>query len=78
MAFDISKHNLVPKHTKVSDSEKAKLFEKYLIGARELPKIMKDDPAIAKLSLKGGDIVKIERASKTVGMTTYYRAVVEE
>ena len=78
MAFDVSKHSLVPKHTKVSDAEKVKLFEKYLISARELPKILKNDPAIAKLNVKPGDIIKIERISQTAGISNYYRAVVED
>jgi len=56
MATDMTHHTLVPKHTKISESEKEKLFEKYTTSARELPKILKNDPAIAKLSIKEGVI----------------------
>ncbi|MEK6937845.1 MAG: DNA-directed RNA polymerase subunit H [Nanoarchaeota archaeon] len=77
MAFDVNKHFLIPKHTKLSDSEKNKLLEKYNISFMALPKIMDDDPAIAKLDAKIGDIIKIERKSKTSGVTTYYRLVIE-
>lgn len=77
MAFDINKHFLVPKHTKISEAEKKKLLETYNINFTALPKILKDDPAIAKLNLKAGDVVKIERESKTAGNTVYYRVVIE-
>lgn len=78
MAFDVNKHLLVPKHAKLSDSEKEKLLTKFNVSVQELPKISKEDPAIAKLSVKIGDIIKIERESKTAGQAHYYRAVVEE
>ncbi|MFH0701829.1 MAG: DNA-directed RNA polymerase subunit H [Candidatus Woesearchaeota archaeon] len=77
MAFDVNKHFLIPKHTKLNDSEKSKLLEKYNINSMALPKIMDDDPAIAKLDAKVGDVIKIERKSKTSGVTTYYRLVIE-
>lgn len=77
MAFDVNKHFLVPKHTKLGDSEKQKLAEKYNIRLLSLPKILSDDPAIAKLDVKAGDVIKIDRKSKTSGVTTYYRLVVE-
>ena len=78
MATDMTHHTLVPKHTKISESEKEKLFEKYTTSARELPKILKNDPAIAKLSIKEGDIIKVERKSKTAGISFYYRVVMNE
>ena len=77
MATDISKHYLVPKHTKLSDAEKGKLLDNLSISTKELPKIMKSDAAIAKLSVKEGDLIKIERESKTAGKAIYYRVVVD-
>jgi len=77
MAFDVNKHFLVPKHTKLSDSEKQKVAEKYHINPLSLPKVYIDDPAIAKLDVKVGDVIKIERKSKTSGVSAYYRLVVE-
>ena len=77
MAFDVNKHILVPKHAKMSEAEKEKLLQKYLIEARSLPKIFKSDSALAKLTVKEGDVIKIERESKTAGVTTYYRVVVD-
>ena len=77
MAIDVNKHNLVPKHSKASEAEKKKLFTEYNISGRELPKILIEDPAIVKLNVKVGDIVKIERDSKTAKTASYYRMVVE-
>ena len=77
MSFDVTKHELVPKHKKLSDSEKSKLFEQYNVRGKELPKISQEDPAIASLGVKVGDVIKIERVSKTAGVTYYYRQVTE-
>ena len=74
-SVDISKHTLVPKHVKLNDKEKEKLLERYNISVAQLPKILKNDPAIKELKLKVGDVVKITRASPTAGETTFYRGV---
>ncbi len=77
MTFDVTKHHLVPKHTKLSESEKGKILGKYGVEALSFPKIMIDDPAVKKLDVKSGDVIKIERQSKTAGISEYYRVVVE-
>lgn len=77
MAAESIKHSLVPKHTKLSSEETKKLLETYNVELRQLPRILVNDPAIAKLSVKVGDIIAIERKSKTAGMSIYYRVVVE-
>ena len=69
-------HNLVPEHVKLSDKEKAELLAKYNIKARDLPRILLSDPAIAELNVKEGDVVKISRKSQTSGEAAYYRGVV--
>ncbi len=78
MAFDVTKHELVPKHSKASEAEQAKLFEKFSIEKKQLPKITISDPAIQKLDVKEGDVIKVKRASPTAGETVYYRLVVRE
>jgi DNA-directed RNA polymerase subunit H len=77
MTFDVNKHSFVPKHTKLGESEKAKVLEKFSIAAHSLPKVLSSDPAVLKLGGKGGDVIKIERESKTAGIVSYYRVVVE-
>ena len=76
MAFNINKHALVPKHSKASETEKNKVLEMYGVTIKELPKILKDDPAITDFDVKSGDLIKIERPSKTSGTAIYYRVVI--
>lgn len=78
MTFDVTKHHLVPKHTKLSESEKSKVLGKYGVDALSLPKIFIDDPTIKALGVKIGDVIKIERKSKSAGVAEYYRVVIEE
>lgn len=74
--FDVSKHNLVPRHSKLSDKERKEILTFYKISPKELPKIKKKDAAIANLEVKEGDIIKITRASLTAGESIFYRTVV--
>ena len=74
--FKSDKHILISKHVKVSEKEKEKLLEKYNISQKELPRILKTDPAIMNLDAKPGDIIKIIRQSPTAGEATFYRVVV--
>ena len=74
--FKTDKHILIPKHSKLSDSQKEKLLEKYNISIKELPRIFKTDPAISSLDAKPGDVIKITRKSQTAGEAIFYRVVV--
>ena len=78
--LDITKHVLVPKHTKLTKKDAQKLLEDYGITLGELLKIQADDPAIANLDVQEGDIVKIERKggwqSLTAGSYECYRGVI--
>ena len=76
--FDISKHVLVPKHQKMSAEEKQKVFEKYNVTMREMPKISKKDPALRELNIKPGDLIKITRPSATAGEFEFFRVVADE
>ena len=72
------KHVLVPEHIKLSESEKKELLDRYKISLNELPRILKNDPAIAHLNVKEGDVIKIIRKSDSAGKSIYYRVVVYE
>ncbi len=74
--IDVSKHILVPKHTKLNEKEKSELLKRYNSTSRELPKILKSDPAIADLDVSAGDVIKISRKSPTAGETLFYRVVI--
>ena len=73
--IDIRKHILVPKHSKLTKQEIQELLEKYKIVLNDLPKILLTDPAIEKLNVKPGDVIKITRDSPTAGKSIYYRVV---
>jgi len=75
--FKVDKHILIPKHSKLSESQKEKLLEKYNISVKELPRILKTDPAIISLGAKPGDVIKITRKSQTAGEAIFYRVVVD-
>ncbi len=74
--FDVTKHVMVPKHTKISEKEKEELLERYSVTLKELPRILKKDPGIQHLDVKEGDIIKIVRKSQTAGESVFYRRVV--
>lgn len=73
---DLSKHEYVPKHAKMSNAEIEKLLSSYNISKKQLPRILKTDPAIIDMGVEPGDIIKIVRKSGTCGESTYYRVVV--
>ena len=75
--FKVDKHNLTPKHVKVSEKEKSSLLEKYNVTPKELPKILKTDAAIRELDAKPGDVIKITRISPTAGESIFYRVVAD-
>lgn len=77
MAFDVTQHSLVPKHSKISDTEKEKILQQYGITIKELPKILKTDPALHSLNVKTGDVIKVERRSATADISLYYRVVID-
>lgn len=75
--MDVSTHFLVSKHSKLPETEKRQLLEQYKIELTALPRILRTDPALGKLTTKVGDLIKVERKSKTAGTSTYYRVVVD-
>jgi DNA-directed RNA polymerase subunit H len=75
--FKADKHILIPKHSKLSDIQKEKLLEKYNISVKELPRILKTDPAITPLNAKLGDVIKITRKSPTASEAVFYRVIVD-
>ena len=73
---DIMSHNLVPKHTVISEEEAQKVFDYYKITKDQLPKINITDPVIKIIGAEVGDIIKIERKSPTAEVSYAYRIVV--
>ncbi|MBN2567783.1 DNA-directed RNA polymerase subunit H [Candidatus Woesearchaeota archaeon] len=74
-SIDVSKHVLVPKHSKVSEREKVEILKRYNISLVQLPKILADDPALQDLDVNPGDVIKIVRQSQTAMESVFYRCV---
>jgi DNA-directed RNA polymerase subunit H (RpoH/RPB5) len=76
LKYNVSRHFLVPKHTKCESTEIKKLMEKFNITVKDLPKISREDPQARYLGLRQGEICRITRISPTAGEEPYYRLVV--
>jgi len=76
--MDVTRHVLVPEHTKLSAKEKDELLKTHGVAFASLPKIQREDPAIAHLQVKDGDVIKIVRKSATAGESIFYRGVLNE
>tara|TARA_Y100000389_G_scaffold192789_1_gene220677 strand:- start:1075 stop:1638 length:564 start_codon:yes stop_codon:yes gene_type:complete len=74
LLFNISKHELVPKHEIIQDDEIKEMMEMYQIKQKsQLPIILRTDPMAKYLDVKSGDIVKVTRISPSAGETIVYR-----
>jgi DNA-directed RNA polymerase I, II, and III subunit RPABC1 len=77
LLFNPTKHQLVPRHIKMTNEEVTEMMDKYLIrGKIQLPYILHNDPIAKWLGLKQGDVIKIERYNENSGLAYYYRVCV--
>jgi len=74
---DALDHELVPEHSLVDDDELQRVLDEYNIDRTALPKITRTDPAIRDLDPDVGDVVQVERDSRTTDVAVVYRLVVE-
>jgi len=73
---DVSQHELVPDHTLLDEPEVEEVLEEYQVERTNLPKIKRRDPALPKQA-EPGNVVRIERDSRTTDTAVVYRLVVE-
>ena len=74
---NVSEHELVPDHTVLDDPERVEeVLEEYNVKKTDLPKITRKDPALPD-EAEIGDVVRIERDSRTTDRAIVYRLVVE-
>ena len=77
LMFNPTKHELVPKHTKLNTAEVAEIMNKYMIKSKlTMPIILHNDPIAKWLGLKQGDIVLIDRYNENSGISYYYRCCI--
>jgi DNA-directed RNA polymerase I, II, and III subunit RPABC1 len=74
--FDITEHELVPKHEEMTKDEEKALLKEYNIKESQLPKILINDPVSKFYGFQKGSIIKIYRHSETAGHYTNYRVVI--
>lgn len=73
LIVNITHHELVPKHIRLSAAEKTELLKRYRLKESQLPRIQRADPVALYLGLKRGEVVKIIRKSETSGRYASYR-----
>jgi DNA-directed RNA polymerase subunit H (RpoH/RPB5) len=75
LMFNPTKHEYVPQHIKLADSEVGDFMKKYMIRSKlDMSRIYPNDPIAKWLGLKYGDIVKIIRYNENSGESYYYRS----
>tara|TARA_B110000238_G_scaffold198653_1_gene243793 strand:- start:1311 stop:1937 length:627 start_codon:yes stop_codon:yes gene_type:complete len=74
LTFNVSKHNMVPKHEILSKEDTTKLVNGlHILSINKLPKIKKTDPIAKYHGMKINDVCRISRTSETTGVYYYYR-----
>ena len=76
-AFDVMKHDLVPRHELLSDEDARAVLDKYGATPDQFPKIFASDAVARAVRAKPGNIIRIRRKSPTAGESIAYRYVVE-
>ena len=75
LQINITLHEMVPKHSVLSNDEKIALLGKYRIKEHQLPKILMKDPLAKYFGVSRGQVMKIVRDSETAGKYVTYRIV---
>ncbi|WP_348612525.1 DNA-directed RNA polymerase subunit H [Halobaculum rarum] len=74
---NVSEHELVPDHTLLEDEDEIEeMLDEYNIKRTDLPKIKRTDPAVPD-EAETGDVIRVERDSRTTDTAVVYRLVVE-
>jgi DNA-directed RNA polymerases I, II, and III subunit RPABC1 len=77
LQFNITKHILVPKHIKLTDSEEESLISRHHLKSKnQLPLILKSDPVSRYYNFKTGNIIKIiSKSNNSINSEKKYRCV---
>ena len=75
LMFNITHHEIVPKHILLSEEEANKVMEIFQAKKVQLPRLMTTDPVARYYGMKVGDVCKIIRQSPMTGESYYYRVL---
>lgn len=74
LQFNILKHDMVPKHTVLNEDEANHVKKMYnILNDNQIPDISYFSPVSLVLGIRPGDLVKIDRKSKTAINSEFYR-----
>jgi len=74
LMYNPSRHELTPKHTKLTTEDVEAVKELYMLKSKlQLPHIHRGDVMAKWLGLRQGDVVRITRYNETSGEYYYYR-----
>lgn len=76
LAYNISRHQSVPKHVPMTDVEVRAFLEQRKLMITQLPRILNDDPMVEYLDLPRGSIIRIERRTDEGSTYEMYRHVI--
>ncbi|KAJ4977844.1 hypothetical protein NE237_008624 [Protea cynaroides] len=76
LMFNVTKHDMVPKHQLLTADEVKILVDQYHLTLSQLPQIQVTDPVARYLGVMPGQVLKISRPSETAGKYVTYRVVV--
>jgi DNA-directed RNA polymerase I, II, and III subunit RPABC1 len=76
LMYNITKHELVPKHILLSMKDKQEVMKKYKVTDKQIPYVLKTDPISRYFNAKPGMLFKIIRSSNITYQSIYYRIVV--
>lgn len=74
LQFNILKHVMVPNHTVLDNEQSIEVKKKYnILNDNQIPDISYFSPVSLVLGIRPGDLVKIDRKSKTAINSEFYR-----
>lgn len=76
LSFNITKHELVPKHEVLSNKERNEILLRYRATLKNFPLILSSDPVARYYGALTGTMMKITRKSPTAGEYVLYRVVI--
>lgn len=79
LQFNILKHEMVPTHTKLNETQKQEFLTKYNIYKEDrIPEISRFDPVAKAIGLQPNEVCRIIRPSRTAIEGVYYRMCVNK